>query len=263
MAKGKALKEEPLRPLSPGREFLYGRNPVLEALRARRRRFYRLILAEGMKDSPPVTEILSLAGRLGLYPIFMPRERLDSAIPDGSHQGVILEVSPYPYASFDEILQGEPGLVLVLDLLQDPQNVGSLLRTAEATRVKGVLIQERNAVGITPAVAKASAGAVEYLKVVQVPNLNRALEKLKDQGYWIAGLEAIPEAQDLFQVHPPFPLALVVGSEGRGIRPSVREKCDLFLKLPMEGRVSSLNVAVAGSVALYWLYRFRQGREAS
>ena len=167
MAKGKGsgVREEPLRPLSPGREFLYGRNSVLEALRARRRKFYRLILAEGVRDSPPIREIISLADRLGLYPVFMPRERLDSAIPDGSHQGGILEVSTYPYAPFEEILQGEPGLILVLDLLQDPQNVGSLLRTAEATGVKGVIIQERNAVGITPAVAKASAGAVEYLRV--------------------------------------------------------------------------------------------------
>ncbi len=264
MAKGKVVgsREEPLRPLTPGREFLYGRNPVLEALRARRRKFYRLILAEGIKDSPPVTTIISLANRLGLYPTYMPRERLDSAVPDGSHQGVILEVSPYPYTSFDEILKGEPWLVLVLDLLQDPQNVGSLLRTAEATGVRGVVIQERNAVGITPAVAKASAGAVEYLKVVQVPNLNRALEKLKEVGYWIAGLESLPEARDLFETQPPFPLALVVGSEWKGLRPSVRGKCDLLLKLPMEGKVSSLNVAVAGSVALYWLYRLRSGKEA-
>lgn len=265
MAKGKGAKikkEEPLRPLSPGREFLYGRNPVLEALRARRRKFYRLILAEGLKDSPPVSEIISQANRLGLYPIFMPRERLDTAVPDGSHQGIILETSAYPYSSFEEILHGESGIILALDLLQDPQNVGSLLRTAEATGVKGVLIQERNAVGITPAVVKASAGAVEHLKVVQISNLNRALEGLKERGYWIIGLEALPEAQDLFQVKPPFPLVLVVGSEGKGLRPSVREKCDLLLKLPMEGKVSSLNVAVAGSIALYWFYRFRPGKEA-
>ena len=262
MAKGKSLKEEVLKP-NPGREFLYGRHPVLESLKARRRKFYRLILAEGTKDSPPINEIVSLAGRLGLYPIFMPKDRLDSAVPDGSHQGVLLEASPYPYASLDEILQGEQGVVLALDLLQDPQNVGSLLRTAEATGVKGVIIQERNAVGITPAVVKASAGAVEYLKIVQVPNINRTLEKLKEEGFWVAGLEAIPQAQDLWETAPPFPIVLVVGSEGKGLRPSVREKCDLFLKLPMEGKVSSLNAAVAGSIALYWLYRFRSKKEAS
>ncbi len=262
MAKGKGLREEILRP-NPGREFLYGRHPVLESLKARRRKFYRLILAEGTKDSPPISEIVSLAGRLGLYPIFMPKERLDSAVPDGSHQGVLLEASPYPYASLDEILQGEQGIVLALDLLQDPQNVGSLLRTAEATGVQGVIIQERNAVGITPAVVKASAGAVEYLKIVQVPNINRTLEKLKEEGFWVAGLEAIPQAQDLWATAPPFPIVLVVGSEGKGLRPSVREKCDLFLKLPMEGKVSSLNAAVAGSIALYWLYRFRSKKEAS
>jgi 23S rRNA (guanosine2251-2'-O)-methyltransferase len=129
--------------------------------------------------------------------------------------------------------------------------------------VKGVIIQERNAVGITPAVVKASAGAVEHLKIVQVPNLNRALEKLKEEGFWIAGLEALPQAQDLWEASLPFPIALVVGSEGKGLRPSVREKCDLFLKLPMEGKVSSLNAAVAGSIALYWLYRSRPRKEDS
>lgn len=264
MAKGKNLKrEEPLRPLYPGREFLYGRNPVLEALKAKRRKFYRLILAEGIKDSPPVNEIISLGNRYGLYPIFMSRERLDSAIPDGSHQGVILEVSSYPYSSFEEILQGSSGVMLALDLLQDPQNMGTLLRTAEATGIDGVLIQERNTVGVTPAVVKASAGAVEHLKVVQVSNLNRALEKLKEQGYWIIGLEALPEAKDLFEIQPLFPMVLVVGSEGKGLRPSIKEKCDLFLKLPMEGKVSSLNAAVAGSIALYWFYRFRRRKEAS
>lgn len=262
MAKGKGLKEEILKP-NPGREFLYGRHPVLESLKARRRKFYRLILAEGTKDSPPISEIISSAGRFGLYPIFMPKEKLDSAVPDGSHQGVLLESSPYPYASLDEILQGEEGVILVLDLLQDPQNVGSLLRTAEATGVKGVIIQERNAVGITPAVVKASAGAAEHLRIVQVPNLNRTLEKLKEEGFWIAGLEALPQAQDLWEASPPFPIALVIGSEGKGLRPSVREKCDLFLKLPMEGKVSSLNAAVAGSIALYWLYRSRPRKEDS
>ena len=245
---------------SPAREFLYGRNPVLESLRAGRRRFYRLILAEGVSDTQPtVAEILNLASRRGLNPQYSPRRELDETVPDGSHQGVLLEASEYPYVSLAQVLdrarsRPQP-LVLVLDLLQDPQNVGTLLRTAEAMDVDGVVIQERRAVSITPAVVKASAGAAEHLYVARVPNLNRAIETLKDAGLWVVGLEALPEAVDVFEADLNMPIALVVGSESKGLRPSVREKCDMLVKLPMLGRVSSLNAAVAGSVALYRVRR--------
>lgn len=241
---------------------MYGRNPVLESLRAGRRRFRRLILAEGLGDTQPVVaEILTLAARRGLNPQYLPRQKLDETVPEGAHQGVLLEASGYPYVSLAQVLdraqnQAQP-LVLVLDLLQDPQNVGTLLRTAEAMDVAGVVIQERRAVGITPAVVKASAGAVEHLYLALVPNLNRAIEDLKDAGLWVVGLEALPEAGDIFQADLNLPVALVVGSEGKGIRPSVREKCDVLVKLPMLGKVSSLNAAVAGSVALY---RIRQAQ---
>lgn len=253
-----AREQGGIRLSNPSAEFLYGRNPVLESLRAGRRKFYRLILAEGVRDTYPIDEIISLAARKGLYPLYFPREKLDETIPDGHHQGVLLETSPYPYALLEEIIGKAPEhplpVVLVLDLLQDPQNVGNLLRTAEAVGVAGVVIQERRAVGVTPAVVKTSAGAVEHLLVAQVTNLNRALEGLKEAGLWAMGLEKAPEAVDIFEADLKMPIALVIGSEGKGIRPSVREKCDLLLKLPMEGRVSSLNAAVAGSIALYQIY---------
>jgi len=243
------------------REILYGRNPVLEALLAGRRRFFRLVLAEGIRETGPVERIRKWADEREVETVYSPRAELDETIPGGHHQGVLLEASPYPYVSLEEIIKALEGktrpLVLILDLLQDPQNVGNLLRTAEAVGVEGVVIQERRAVGITPAVVKASAGAVEHLRIARVTNLNRAVEVLKKAGLWVAGLENDPSAVDLFEADLDMPLALVVGSEGKGIRPLLRRHCDLLVKLPMVGKISSLNAAVAGSIALYQISRGR------
>jgi 23S rRNA (guanosine2251-2'-O)-methyltransferase len=175
----------------------------------------------------------------------------------------VVETEPYPYVDLGHIIsfavdQNEPLLLLVLDLLQDPQNVGSLLRTAEAVGVHGVIIPRRRAVAITPAVVSASAGAVEYLLVAQVTNLARTLDELKRHDVWVAGLEADAGAALCDQADLRGPLALVVGSEGSGLRRLVREKCDFLVRLPMYGRVASLNAAVAGSVALYEVERQRR-----
>lgn len=179
------------------------------------------------------------------------------------HQGVAAEVAPYRYSSLEEVLSGDGGaLLLVLDCLQDVQNFGSLLRTAEAVGVAGVLIPERRGAPVTAAVRRTSAGAVEHLKVAQVVNLPRTLGDLKRRGYWVVGLENLPEAQDYAGLDWGGKAALVVGSEGRGMRRLVRESCDLLVRIPTVGRVNSLNAAVAGSIVLYHAWRTRNpGRE--
>ena len=244
-------------------DFIYGRRPVYEALRAGRRRFYKLTLAEGVraKKANIIGQITSLARAAGATVSTSPRRELDRL--NSHHQGVVVEASPYPYADLDDTLslaakQDAPPLLLLLDLLQDPQNVGSLLRTAEAVGVHGIVIPQRRQVGITPAVVSASAGAVEHLLVAQVTNLARTIDALKRRDLWVAGLEADPSSQLYDQADLRGPLALVVGSEGSGLRRLVREKCDWLLRLPMHGQVASLNAAVAGSIALYEVERQRR-----
>lgn len=246
-------------------DVLYGRRPVYEALRAGRRRIFKLILAEGVhereKEAGSIGQIVSMAQAGGVTLLRTPRRELNRLTPH--HQGVVAEASSYPYADLNDILslaagQNTPALLLLLDLLQDPQNFGNLLRTAEAVGVHGVVFPRRRAVGVTPAVVSASAGAVEHLLVAQVTNLARSIDELKRRDLWIAGLEADPSAQLYHQADLNGPLALVVGSEGSGLRRLVREKCDFLLRLPMHGRVASLNAAVAGSVALYEVERQRR-----
>lgn len=243
-------------------ERLYGRQAVREALRAGRRRAIRLLLAEGVRETGIIAEIMALAEKAGCAVQRVERRELDRL--GVKHQGVVLEASPYPYADLAAILalaeqRGEPPLLLVLDHLEDPRNVGALLRTAEAAGVHGAVLPKRRSAAITPAASDASAGAVEHLLVAQVTNLARTLSELKQAGLWVAGLESLPEAQPYDTVDLSGPLALVVGSEGRGLSRLVRERCDWLLKLPMLGRVGSLNAAVAGSIVLYWVVRCRAG----
>lgn len=249
---------------SPIREILYGRNAVREALRAGRRRFYKLLLAQGVKETGVIAEIAAVAGERGVLIQRVERRQLDR-IGDVNHQGVAAEVSSYPYVDLEEILAAidegrDTPLLLLLDCLQDPQNLGTLLRTAEAVGAHGVIIPRRRAVGITPAVVNSSAGAVEHLLVARVTNLVRTMEKLKERGIWVVGLENVPQAKPYHQARLDIPLALVVGSEGQGMRRLVKEKCDLLLRLPMWGKLSSLNAAVAGSIALYEVRRQRERR---
>ncbi len=241
------------------REWLYGRNAVYESLRARRRQFFRVRLAEGADEKGRLAEILSAATKLRLPVERVPRKSLDS-IADG-HQGVALETSSYPYADLADVLalaerKNEPPFVLILDVLQDPQNVGTLLRTAEAVGTHGVLLPFKRTATITPAVVNSSSGATEHIFIAQV-NLAQAIQQLKDNNMWVIGLEAGPGAQELGQVRLDGPLALVVGGEGGGMRTLVRKSCDQLVRLPMRGRVESLNAAVAGSVALYFAWQKR------
>jgi 23S rRNA (guanosine2251-2'-O)-methyltransferase len=244
-------------------DFVYGRRPAYEALRAGRREFYRLMIVDGIqtRGQDVVGQIVSMAREAGVKVTRSSRHELDQVAPH--HQGVVLESTPYPYAELEDGFaaanaRGVSPLFLLLDLLQDPQNLGTLLRTAEAVGVHGVVIPKRRAVDVTPAVVSASAGAVEHLLVAQVTNLSRVIEKLKERDVWVAGLDAAPQAQVYDEVDLRGPLGLVVGSEGSGMRRLVREKCDFLLRLPMYGKIASLNAAVAGSVALYEVARQRR-----
>jgi len=244
-------------------EILYGRNAVYEALRAGRRRCENVLVAEGIQESGTAARILALAEERGISMKRVTRRQLDQ-LGAVNHQGVAAQVDPYPYVELDDILdlaqqRGEFPFLLLLDCLQDPQNLGTLLRTAEAVAVHGAVIPCRRAAQVTPAVSNASAGAVEHLLIAQVTNLVRTMGELKEQGVWIVGLEHTPDAQDYREADLNMPLALVVGSEGRGLRRLVRDSCDLLIQLPMRGSINSLNASVAGSIALYeaWHQRTR------
>lgn len=250
----------------PSGELLYGRNAVREALRARRRRIERLLVAEGVQQSGPAAELEALADAAEIDVAYGARRALDEMTDGANHQGVALEVGPYPYSEIDDMLRlaaarGEPPLLLLLDHLQDPQNVGTLLRTAEVVGAHGVVLPERRSAAVTPAVVNASAGAVEHLLIANVANLAQTIETLKQQGVWVAGLEDDEQAQEYDRVDLAMPIALVVGAEGPGLGRLVRERCDLLIRLPMAGQIASLNAATAGSIALYHLWRVRGNRE--
>ncbi len=244
------------------KELLYGRQPVREALRARRRQVYGLFLAQGIQSTGIVGEILSLAQQAGVPIHSLHRREMDQQSGEANHQGLAAEVSTYPYLELVDLLDliretGESPFLLLLDHILDPQNLGSLLRSAEAVGVHGVVLARRRAAAVTPAVVRASAGAAEHIRVAQVPNLAQAMKVLKKEGIWLAGLEARPKARLYTEADLTGPLGLVVGSEGEGLGRLIQESCDFLLRLPMRGQVGSLNAAVAGAIALYEARRQR------
>jgi 23S rRNA (guanosine2251-2'-O)-methyltransferase len=244
------------------KEFIYSRNAVYEALRARRRQFFRLEVANGAQEKGRLTEIIQLAEKRKIPILRAPRAGLDKHHP--GHQGVVLEASGYPYCALADIFdraseRGKPLFVLLLDTLQDPQNLGTLLRTAEAVGVHGVVIPLARTAEVTPAVVNASSGATEHLLIAQ-SNLHQAMEALKEAGAWIIGLEGRGQAQNPGEIRLDGAIGLVVGSEGTGMRPLTAKSCDILMKLPMQGQIESLNAAVAGSVALYLIYLARTGQ---
>ena len=243
-------------------EFLAGRNSVREALVASRRRVYKVVLGEGVSEKGVIADILRLCHERDVPVVRAERQVLDTLIANLVHQGIVAQASSYPYVELSVAMdlarqRDEPPFLLALDSLQDPQNVGSLLRTAEAVGVHGVIVPTRRSVGITPAVSRASAGAVEHLLVCKVTNLARTLDALKSEGVWVVGVEDRAGSQDYRTVSLDMPLVLVVGSEGHGLRRLTADKCDLLLRIPMQGRISSLNVSVAGSIVLYEAWRAR------
>lgn len=244
------------------REWLFGRQAVHESLRAGRRHPVRLLLLEGAARASIIDEITAAAQQQHIPIEKCSRQIIGRILGHEEHQGVALETSGYPYTDIHTMLdlahtRQEPPLLLLLDLIQDTRNLGGLLRTAEAVGVHGVVIQERRAAGVTPATVNTSSGAVEHLHVAQVTNLVKEIERLKVADVWIAGLEDMPGARHYTEVNMILPLAIVVGSEGAGLRRLVRERCDWLMAIPMRGQINSLNAAVAGSLALYEALRQR------
>jgi 23S rRNA (guanosine2251-2'-O)-methyltransferase len=244
-------------------EALYGRNSVQEALRAGRRGVRRLLVAHGTHG---LDALVAQARADAIRVEFVERSRLDQRLgPNSHHQGVVAEVEPFSYTDLDDVLasanaRSEPPLLLALDSLQDPQNFGSLLRTALAVGVHGVIVPEHRAVGVTPAVSNASAGAVEHLHVARVTNLVRTLNALKRRDVWVYGL-AVGAARPYWAAELNGSLALVVGSDGSGLGRLVSEACDALVTIPMApGSIQSLNASVAGSLVLYEAYRQRVTR---
>jgi 23S rRNA (guanosine2251-2'-O)-methyltransferase len=243
------------------KEFIYSRNAVHETLRAKRRQIFSIEIAEGAQEKGRLAEIIKLAQEQKIKVTRAPRGRLDKI--HENHQGVIAEVGAYPYVEVIDILElatqkSEPPFVLILDSLQDPQNLGTLLRTAEAVGVHGIVIPLARTVEVTPAVVNASSGASEHLLIAQ-SNLSQAMETLKSADVWMVGLDQAGVKMEANSRHLRGALGLVVGSEGEGLHDLTRKKCDILLKLPMRGEIESLNAAVAGSVALYLAYLARIG----
>jgi 23S rRNA (guanosine2251-2'-O)-methyltransferase len=239
---------------------IIGIKPVLEALKAGRP-VSRLLVSDQRRQDRDVQTILRLARECGTEVRFANREALNREAPGTNHQGIIAIAAAKQYATLDAILaspaqQGKAPLFLVLDGVEDPRNLGAILRTADAAGVHGVIIPERRATGLTETVAKAAAGAVEHVPVVKVVNIVNTLEELKKAGVWVAGAEAGGETV-YWEADFVRPTALVLGGEDRGVRRLVRERCDYLVSLPLLGRISSLNVSVAAGILLYEALRQR------
>jgi len=240
------------------KEFIYSRNAVYEALLAKRRQIFSIEIAEGAQEKGKLSEIIELAARQKIKVNRVPRGRLDKV--NQNHQGVTAEVGAYPYADLTDILDkagGESPFILILDTLQDPQNFGTLIRTAEAVGVHGIVVPLARTVDVTPSVVNASSGASEHLLIAR-SNLSQAMDTLRDENVWLVGLDQAGAEVEPNSRHLKGSLGLVVGSEGEGLRELTRKKCDIVLKLPMRGKIEALNAAVAGSVALYLAYLNRK-----
>jgi 23S rRNA (guanosine2251-2'-O)-methyltransferase len=244
------------------KEFIYSRNAVYEALRAGRRDVFKILVSEGAHEKGRLIDILRMARERNIAVEKVQRGRLDKV--HENHQGVVAEVGEYTYSDIIDMLdqarsKDEPPFILLLDSLNDPQNFGTLLRTAEVVGVHGVIIPLAHTVEVTPAVVNASSGASEHLRVAR-SNLAQAIDALKEENVWMVGLDQNGEMiGETTQRHLMGAIGLVVGSEGQGIRQLTRTKCDIILQLPMRGQIESLNAAVAGSVALYLAYLGRTG----
>jgi 23S rRNA (guanosine2251-2'-O)-methyltransferase len=239
------------------KEFLYSRNAVYEAIVAKRRQIFSIEIAEGVQEKGKLSEILNLAQKNKIKVNRVARTKLDKI--HQNNQGIVAEVGEYPYSDVVEILENskdELPFILILDSLQDPQNFGTLIRTAEAVGVHGIIIPLARTVEVTPAVVNASSGASEHMLIAK-SNLSQAIDALKDNEVWVVGLDQSGMEIESNSRHVRGALGLVVGSEGEGLHELTRKKCDIVLKLPMRGKIESLNAAVAGSVALYLAYLSR------
>ena len=228
---------------------IYGIHPVVEALESQASQMDRIWITRG-RASPRLKKIIQLAKAKGVSVQFESVGVIQQKAAADNHQGVVARIGSTRYTDLEAVLKGDPELLLLLDGVEDPQNLGGLLRTAEAVGVEGILIPVRRSCGLTPTVVKASAGAVMHQKVVRVGNLVQTLEYLKERGFWVVGLD-MKGKNSFHDVGMDVPLAVVVGGEHRGLRPLVRQHCDFLISLPMQGKISSLNLSVAAGVLLY------------
>ncbi|WP_304096656.1 23S rRNA (guanosine(2251)-2'-O)-methyltransferase RlmB [Mitsuokella multacida] len=240
-------------------DVLVGRNAVTEALKSGRG-INKLWIASGDREGS-VAEIAALAKERGIVVQYVERAKIEALAGGHRHQGVLAYVAPVPYAELEDILKaaeekGEAPFLVLLDELEDPHNLGALLRTADATGVHGILIPKRRSVSLNATVAKTSAGAVEYVPVARIGNIAQTLKKLKEKGFWVAGADMDGE-KAYYEADLTGPLVLVVGSEGKGMSRLTKEACDFIVRMPMVGRINSLNASVAGSILMYESMRQR------
>lgn len=235
-----------------------GRNPVIEAIRAGRT-IDKLFIAKGETEGS-IKVVLSLAREKGIVVSEVDRKRLDEMSSTGNHQGVVAQVAPYNYFSVEEIIEyarsrGEDPFIVILDEIEDPHNLGSIIRTVNVSGAHGVIIPKRRSALITQTVAKVSAGAVEHTKIAKVTNLNQTIRELKDKGLWIAGTDM--DGTALYDSNLSGPIGLIIGSEGKGISRLVKENCDFVVSIPMKGEINSLNASVAAGIVMYEVVRQR------
>jgi 23S rRNA (guanosine2251-2'-O)-methyltransferase len=240
-------------------DWIYGKHAVLETLKSGRP-VEKILLAKNINKFS-VNEIIEHAKKQNVPYQWVPRSRLDQLAEGNNHQGVVAQVAAFEYASLEDLFKRaeqkqEAPFFLLLDSIEDPHNLGSILRSADASGAHGVIIPKRRAAGVTSVVAKTSAGAVQHVPVVRVTNLNRVADELKERGVWLVGSDGSAE-QEYTRVDYKMPVAVVIGNEGRGIHSLLKKKCDFLVKLPMRGKVSSLNASVAAGILMYEVMRCR------
>jgi 23S rRNA (guanosine2251-2'-O)-methyltransferase len=239
-------------------EFIAGKNPVMEALKSNRE-INKIWIAEGSQKGA-MQQLMKLAKESNVLVQFVPKQKIEQMVSE-HHQGVVAQIAAYEYAHIDDLFikaeaKNETPFFLLLDELEDPHNLGSIMRTADAVGAHGIIIPKRRAVGLTSTVAKSSTGAIEHIPVARVTNLARTIDELKERGVWVAGTDA-KGSDDFRNLDGTLPICLVIGSEGKGIGRLIRDKCDFLIHLPMVGHVTSLNASVAASILMYEVFRKR------
>lgn len=242
-------------------EVVAGKHSVTEALKSGRT-INKIWIAENAQKHLTLP-IIAEAKKLGIVVQHVDRRKLDQMVPGVQHQGVVAQAAPYAYVEVDDLLKaaeekGEPPFLLLLDEIEDPHNLGSILRTADCTGAHGVILPKRRSAQITATVSKTSAGAVEYVPVARVTNLGQTIDQLKEMGVWVVGT-VVDAVQELYDTEVfDGPVAIVIGNENKGMGRLIREKCDVLVKLPMAGKINSLNASVAAGVVMYEVLRRRR-----
>ena len=243
------------------KEKLAGINSIVEALKGRRR-IDKILVQENRQESKRMAELLQLASKKGVFVQVVEKSRLDKLYTIGNHQGIIALVDAYSYSSLEEVLEyaalsKQAPFLVILDGIEDPRNFGAIVRTAVSAGVHGIIVPRHHSVTVNETVARASAGAIEYMPIIQVANLVNTIKGLKEQGMWVIGADM--EAKDhYYNLSIPTPTVLVIGGEGKGLKRLVKDICDLLLKIPMKGQKASLNASVAAALLIYEVLRQRE-----